>query len=118
MGIKVEFNSDLALRNYKEFEAGRRKLEECIPKNLKVGEIYKFLKNGQRNYWLKGEVPLLETQGNQVLSKPKASVMILEAVHFAVDREVWTKGKYKVLEVSRDGKVMFESYARAGERYA
>jgi len=31
MGIRVEFNPDLALRNFSEFTAGRRKREECLP---------------------------------------------------------------------------------------
>lgn len=37
MGIQVEFNPDLALRDYSEFEKGNRKEEECIPKNLETG---------------------------------------------------------------------------------
>ena len=68
MGIQVEFNPDLALRNFSEFEKGNRKKEECIPKNLEAGEVYNFLKLGQRNYWLFGEIPLLETKGNEILS--------------------------------------------------
>lgn len=44
MGIKVEFNPDLALRDFSEFENGRRKEEECIPKDLKKEQTYKFLK--------------------------------------------------------------------------
>jgi len=32
MGIKVEFNPDLALRNISEFKNGRRQIEECISK--------------------------------------------------------------------------------------
>ncbi|HBE90896.1 MAG: hypothetical protein A3E37_00380 [Candidatus Andersenbacteria bacterium RIFCSPHIGHO2_12_FULL_46_9] len=76
MGIQVEFNPDLALRNIAEFRAGQRKEEECIPENLKAGETYPFLKNGQRLYWLHGEIPLLETAGEGKLSRPKASVVI------------------------------------------
>lgn len=97
MGIKVEFNSDLALRRcgYQ----GRFK-KECLPERLKVGEIYDFLKEGQRNYWLEGEIPLLETKGNEKLSRPLASIKILEATHFLEeDKRVFTKGKYAVLEV-------------------
>jgi len=44
MGIKVEFNPDLALRNIVEYEAGKRKAEECIPENMKAGEVYDFQK--------------------------------------------------------------------------
>ena len=75
MGIQVEFNPDLALRNISEFKNGNRKEEECIPENLEAGKIYSFLKEGQRNYWFFGENPLVETKGNQELSRPKASIL-------------------------------------------
>lgn len=114
MGIVVEFNPDLALRNISEYKNKKRKLEECIPEKLAEGKIYDFLKKGQRNYWLHGEIPLLETKGNQNLSKPKASVIILEAVHFvdAKDREVWTRGKYKVVEILKGDKIRFDGFAK------
>ena len=116
MGIAVEFNPDLALRNISEFEKGRRKKEECIPADLKVGKIYPFLKSGQRNYWLEGELPLLETKGNAKLSRPKASIIILESTHFMDGNTAWTKGKYKVVEVFKGDDIKFESYARVGKR--
>ena len=112
MGIIVEFNPDLALRNYSEFESGNRQVEECIPKTLKKDETYEFLKKGQRNYWFGGELPLLETEGNQKLSRPKASIVILEAAHFNKAGEIWTKGRYLVKEVFKDNNVHFESYAK------
>lgn len=118
MGIAVEFNPDLALRNIKEYKVGNRLKEECIPADLKVGKIYDFLKSGQRNYWLDGELPLLETKGNQKLSRPIASIQILEATHFKDKNGVWTKGKYKVVEVFKDKEIKFESYARVGDRNA
>jgi len=112
MGIQVEFNPDLALRSISEFKAGNRKIEECIPENLEAGKVYEFLKLGQRNYWLNGELPLLETKGNAELSRPKASITILEATHFNRDGKIWTKGKYKVTEVFMDDKIYFESYKK------
>ena len=112
MGIKVEFNPDLALRNIAEFQAGNRKMEECIPENLEVGKIYDFLKKEQRLYWLHGEVPLLETKGNQNLSLPIASVVILEATHILIDGEVYTKGKYKVTEIFEDQSFHFNGFAK------
>lgn len=108
MGIQVEFNPDLALRDYSEFEKGNRKEEECIPKDLQEGQVYDFLKKDQRNYWLMGELPLLKTEGNQKLSGPIASIIILEATHLLIDGKPYTKGKYKV--ISLDAK--FESYKR------
>jgi len=116
MGVKVEFNPDLALRDIAEFKKGKRKAEECIPEKLKVGRIYNFLKKEQRNYWLHGEIPLLETKGGEVLSRPKASIVILEATHFVENGEVFTKGKYKVIEVFEDDKIYFESMDRVGAR--
>ncbi len=116
MGIKVEFNPDLALRNISEHKNGNREIEECIPDPLEEGKIYSFLKTGQRNYWLHGEIPLLETQGNEVLSRPKASIIILEATHFVKNNISYTKGKYRVVEVFKDDEIYFESYERIGVR--
>ena len=110
MGIQTEYNPDLALRDISEFKNGNRKEEECIPEDLKAGETYSFLKKGQRHYWLEGEVPLLETKGNQQLSRPKASIIILEATHFLENKEVYTKGKYKVIEVFQDNEIHFDGF--------
>lgn len=116
MGIKVEFNPDLALRNISEFKNGNRKIEECIPEVLKEGKIYDFLKKEQRNYWLHGEIPLIETQGNEILSRPKASIIILEATHFLDNGEIYTKGKYKVIKIIKDGEIYFECFDKIGIR--
>ena len=116
MGIQVEFNPDLALRDISEFKKGNRKEEECIPENLESGEVYPFLKKDQRNYWLFGEIPLLQTKGNGVLSRPRASIVILEATHFLEDNEMFTKGKYKVVEVFKDDKIYFEGLDRVGSK--
>ena len=112
MGIQIEFNPDLALRNISEYKKGARKKEECAPSPMLEGNVYSFLKAGQRNYWFDGEIPLLETKGNAELSRPKASIVILKATHFNQDGKTWTKGKYKVMEVFNDGKIYFESYKK------
>jgi hypothetical protein len=111
MGISVEFNPDLALRNISEFRNGKRKNEECIPENIKAGHVYDFLKKCQRNYWLFGELPLIETNGKK-LSKPVASIIILEATHFLIANEPYTKGKYKVVEVFNDDKIHFDGFSK------
>ena len=116
MGIKVEYNPDLALRNIEEYKAGRRKIEECFPESITEGQVYDFLKRDQRNYWFFGEIPLIETKGSEVLSRPKASIIILEATHFALDGEMWTRGKYKVIEVFVDKDVHFECFDKMGVR--
>ncbi|MFW5746442.1 MAG: hypothetical protein ACOCWQ_02735 [Nanoarchaeota archaeon] len=114
MGIQVEFNPDLALRDISEYEQGRRMKEECIPEEVAVGEVYAFLKKGQRNYWLEGELPLLETKGNQQLSRPRASIIICEATHFLRDRVPYTRGTYKVIEVFDldDPTVHFDGFSK------
>ncbi len=118
MGIKIEFNPELALRNILEFKSGEKKIEECIPENLEEGKIYDFLKREQRNFWLKGEIPLIETKGNGNYSRPIASVIILEATHFDNDNsETCTKGKYKIVEIFKDKEIHFEATDRIGKRY-
>ena len=119
MGIQIEFNPDLALRNISHFKEGKRKKEECVPEDLKADETYDFLKSGQRNYWFEGELPLLETSGDQSagdarLSRPLASILIVEVTHFTENDKVFTKGKYLVKEVfdKDEPKINFESYRR------
>lgn len=110
MGIQVEYNPDLALRNISEFNKDNRKEEECIPENLEEGKEYAFLKKDQRNYWLFGEIPLVETKGNGILSKPKASIIIIEATHFLVNNKIYTKGKYKVVKIIKDDEIYFNGF--------
>lgn len=112
MGILVEFNPDLALRDFRECEEGRRRAEECIPKDLHEGETYRFLKSGHRNYYFLGEIPLVQTKGEGVLSKPLASVAMLEATHFMKDEKPYTKGMYRVVEVFHDDKIHFNGLER------
>ncbi len=109
MGIKVEHNPDLALR---AFGTSGRQNEECLPRMLVEGQIHPFLKEGQRNYWLEGETPLLETKGNEGLSRPIASITIIEATHFMLNGQPYTRGIYKINSVFKDKKVHFESYRR------
>lgn len=121
MGIQIEFHPDLALRDHSEFEKGNRKEEECVPKRLEVGKVYEFLKRGQRVYyfsdnpiWSRGEIPLMKTEGGERLSRPVASIKMLEATHFLLDGETYTKGKYKVVEVfdPKDKRIHFNACAK------
>ncbi|MBW2963614.1 hypothetical protein KY306_02465 [Candidatus Woesearchaeota archaeon] len=99
MGIQVEFNPDLALRDYSEFEKGNRKEEECIPRILEKDKTYNFLKKDHRNFWLMGELALLITKGEGNLSRPIASIKIIEATHFLIDNKPYTKGLYKIIDI-------------------
>ena len=121
MGIAVEFNPDLALRDISEFKAGRRKIEECVPEVMLEGEIYEFLKKGQRLYyfsdsaiWDFGQIPMMKTEGGEKLSRPIASIKILETTHFLDNGEIWTKGKYKVIGIfdENDKIIHFEATKR------
>lgn len=121
MGINVEFNPDLALRNISEYKSGNRKQEECIPEPLEVGKVYDFLKSGQRLFWLNddefwgnGQLPLCETDGKEHLSRPLASIKMLEVTHFLDNGKIWTKGKYKVINIFdvEDNKINFEACKR------
>ena len=110
MGIQVEFNPDLCLR---AFGTKGRGLEECLPENLETAKVCTFKKKGQRNYWLEGNIPLRETKGKGILSKPLASIRILEATHRkAGDGNIYTYGNYLVMNVfdSNDSKIHFEGY--------
>jgi hypothetical protein len=107
MGITVEFNPDLALRNTKAIKQDHRLKDECIPSPLETGKTYSFLKHGQRFYWLHDELPLVETEGEGKLTPPIASIIILEVTHFKEDGEVMTKGKYKVIKVLEKGEIYF-----------
>jgi len=118
MGIQVEFNPDLALRDIFDHKSGKRKIEECVPATLEEGKTYDFLKRGQRLYylsdselWGNGQLPLMKTTGNEHLSRPIASVKILEATHFLINGECYTKGKYKVIHVfdQNDPTIHFEA---------
>ncbi len=111
MGIKVEFNPDLALRSFGTL--GREK-EECLPAKLEKGKTYPFKKEGQRNYWLEGEIPLVETNGNQQLSRPLASIIILETTHLLENNRPYTKGAYRICEVYSlsDSTIHFEGFAK------
>lgn len=112
MGIQTEYNPDLALRNIEHHKRGERSLEECIPEDIEAGRMYKFLKEGQRNYWLMGEIPLLETEGKGKLSRPLASIIITEATHFMKEDKVYTKGQYLVKEVFNDDKIHFDGFRK------
>jgi hypothetical protein len=109
MGIQVEYNPDLALRAYDTQD----REEECLPDLLKPKKIHRFLKKGQRNYWLQGEIPLIETNGEE-LSRSLASIKIIEATHTLINGEVWTKGLYEVLEVytEEDNEIHFEGFQK------
>jgi hypothetical protein len=115
MGIKVEFNPDLALRNIADYKNGLRKVEECVPENLAKGKVYDFLKKDQRHYCMICQSPLLETKGEGKLSKELAAVRILEVTHFFDETgQVWTKGKYRVEDIfaKDDKRIHFQNCTR------
>lgn len=112
MGIKVEFNPDLCLRNISEYKNGNRKIGECIPEKLEVGMVYDFFKSDQRLYWLMGELPLRETKGGENLSRPIASVVILEVTQFMDEQQLYTRGKYKIVKILNEQEMYFDGYEK------
>lgn len=114
MGIKTEFNPELTLRAY---DTDNRRSDECLPKKLIGNTVHNFEKRGQRNYWLEGEVPLRETEGNGKVSRILASVTIDEATHKMIDGEVWTIGRYTIKEAyePHDNLVYFEGLEKVSE---
>lgn len=111
MGIQVEFNPDLALR---KSETPNREKAECLPQKLEEGKKYSFLKKGQRNFWLQGDIPLRKTDGNQNLSRPLASIRVIQAFHFMKADEVYTRGIYRINEVydPHDKTIHFEGFEK------
>jgi hypothetical protein len=112
MGIKVEFNPDLALRSIEEYRAGRRQEAECIPDPLEVGKTYHFLKSGQRLYNIAGKTPLLRTEGDEKLSEPLASIRITEVMHRLDNDIVVTTGSYIVDRIFENGWIGFGGYGK------
>jgi len=108
MGIRIEFNPDLCLRDYTAYESGERKKEECLPSELIEHTKHTFLKSDQRMYWLDGELPLRKTDGNGNLSRALASIRITEVTHFKEESKTYTKGIYEIIEVFNDDIVHFD----------
>jgi hypothetical protein len=112
MGILVEYNPDLALRDMRHFKEGSRQEPECIPEPLETGRTYAFLKGGQRLYWLQGELPLVRTEGGGKLSLPIASIIITEVTHYLSEGKAYTSGTYVVKEVFTDEQAHFNGFAK------
>lgn len=117
MTIQVEYNPDLALRKYATED---RAEAECLPELLTPGKKHPFLKKGQRNYWILGEIPLLETEGDSRLSRPLASIIILEARHHVRNGVVWTDGLYRIVEVynTNSPRIYFEGFQKVRNAHA
>jgi hypothetical protein len=110
----IEVNPALILRDSDEAQKGSRKSEECIPEVLEVGQIYSFLKKEQRIYWLDGEVPLIMKSQDGMLSRPLASIQIIESTHFVDNGRIYTRGLFKVTEIFQDQDIHFEGLAKVG----
>jgi hypothetical protein len=101
MGLEIEFNTLLVLRNMSEFHEGTRKKEECIPSDLEKEVSYSFLKSGQRIYPLMKEMALLETR-NGNLSDPVAKIILTEINHMVYEEKLYTRGTYQVVNIIDD----------------
>ena len=74
---------------------------------LDVGASHGFRKEGQRNYWLDGVVPLYETEGNGNFSLPLAAIEIIEVKHRKEEDCIWTTGKYRIIERCKENRFYF-----------
>ena len=97
MGIQVEFNPDLALRDISHHREGKRSLEECLPKLLREGATHHFKKKGQRNYYFLEPVPLLETK--EINDYPPSSRRYYSGSNSLLKRIMYTKGRYRIEKV-------------------
>lgn len=98
---QTKFDKKLALRKH---GTPRRKEAECLPLELAVGRKYEFLTEGQRLFWLKDAIPLVEID-KRGESSPLASVVILDATYFMINnRRIYTAGRYSIKEVYGEGK--------------
>ncbi|MEI6731525.1 MAG: hypothetical protein WCK90_02475 [archaeon] len=109
MSLETHYCKLLALRSYK---SPSRTPDECLPETLESGSIYTFLKSGQRIFDLNNPIPLHETQGDEMLSKPIALVNIIKATHHKTGDTIWTSGKYVISEVIPENKKLVWSNGR------
>lgn len=98
MGIKVEYNDVLALREWGDPE---RAEVETIPLELKEGETYDYQKNDYRIFPLKKPIPLVQTKGGQNFEKVVALVSIQNITVEAdpMGDRIITFGQYRVVRI-------------------
>lgn len=73
MGISVEYNDVLALRESGDTERTER---ETIPVNIQEGVVYTYQKDGYRIFPIGKVIPLVVTQGRQQFTRVAALVVI------------------------------------------
>lgn len=99
-GFAIEYNTVLALRKFGSLE---KESPACLPEKLEIEKSYKFWKRGYRVYSLGQEIPLVETDGEQRLSSPIATIEITETTQKiligVLPQHMYTKGKYQVKKV-------------------
>lgn len=95
MGLKLEFNTVLALRPVEKGHTA----EESIPADLQVGMVYSFLKKGYRVYPLNKPIPLMTTSGNQNFGATLAMVEISSIIITSDKGEEITLGTYSIKEL-------------------
>lgn len=98
MGIQVEYNDVLALREWGDEE---RAEVETIPPDLKEGDTYDYRKNGYRILPLMKAIPLVQTKGGQKFEKVVALVCIQNITVEAdpMGDRIFTFGQYRVIKI-------------------
>ncbi len=98
MGIPVEYNDVLALREWGDLE---RSESETIPPNIREKGIYDYKKDGYRVLPLLKIIPLVQTKGGQNFEKVVALVTIENITVEAdpIGDRIITFGQYRVIKV-------------------
>lgn len=100
MGVPVEFNAVLALRDAAESINEQRHVDEYLPDHPKVGQEYGFRKCGQRIYQLGVPLSLLTTAGDNKTMQKVGTAVIIEARHIMEEDHVLTIGRYRILKLN------------------
>jgi hypothetical protein len=82
----------------RRMEKGRRE-EECMPKQLTDGKLYRFIKRGLKNFKTKNRTKLRELHNDEYTDR--AWIYMQECSYVLNDPELghYTKGTYRVLKV-------------------
>lgn len=98
MGLKVEFNSVLALR--KSATPGFLS-NECAPLQPRTGVRYSFLKKEHRVYPINTDIPLLVTKGGRDFIALVGFIKILSyTVSSELGEGIYTVGTYEFVSLS------------------
>ena len=101
MGIKVEYNDVLALRESDNSNLELRETQ-CLSRLLHHGSTHDYLKLGYRVFPLRKTIPLVVTKGDQIFTRVPALISIwsINVDSDPFDKtDIHTFGKYTVVNL-------------------